>query len=163
MPIDNSNRVLQGALALVKKNGTVIGKMRNVRWTENLNRSEVRGLGTILVQEAPVVSHGGTLSADFYEVDFSKTGIPGAIRRDVQTNQQYEDQLLLDEDGFQLDIFKKISDARDPDTGLISSTVTPYAVIRNCLINSDGADITEGSISGHSQSFQFLSPVIYPQ
>lgn len=153
---------MTGALAIIRKNGTAIGKMRNVRWTENINRSEVRGLGTTITQELPAVSWGGTLSCDFYEVDFSTTGVPQAIRRDVQTNQQFEDQLLLDADGVQLDIFKKVEDIRDPNTGLISAKVQPFAIIKNLFINSDGADITEGAVSGHNQSFQYISPVIYP-
>jgi hypothetical protein len=153
--------VMHGALAIIRRNGTPIGRMRNVRWTENLRDQEVRGLGTILVQESPVVEHGGTLTCDFYEVDYSTTGIPGAIRRDVQTNQQFEDQLLL-RDGLQLDIFKKIEGSVDPSTGLKTASATPYAIIRDLFINSEGADITEGAISGHNQSFRFNSPVIYP-
>lgn len=156
-----ADRVMHGALAIVRKNGTVVGRMRNVRWSESLQDQEVRGLGTIIVQEAPVVAHNGTLSADFYEIDFKRTGIPGAIRRDVQTNQQFEDQILL-RDGLQLDIFKKEEDAVDPNTGLKSAKATPYAIIRNLFLNQDGADITEGAISGHNQQFRFLDPVIYP-
>ena len=154
--------VMHGALAIIRRNGTPIGRMRNVRWTENLRDQEVRGLGTILVQESPVVEHGGTLQCDFYEVDFKTTGIPGAIRRDVQTNQQFEDQILL-RDGLQLDIFKKVEDAVDPNTGLKTAKAQPYAIIRDLFINSEGADITEGAISGHNQQFRFNSPVLYPE
>lgn len=156
-----NDKTMHGALAIIRKNGTAIGKMRNVRWTENLRRADVRGLGTIIVQEAPVVEHGGTLTCDFYEVDFSRTGIPGAIRRDVQTNQQFEDQVLLD-DGIQLDIFKRVEDAVDANTGLKTTKAQPYAIIKQLLLESEGADISEGAISGHNQSFKFLSPIIYP-
>jgi len=158
-----ADKVMHGALAIVRKNGTAIGRMRNVRWTENLRRADVRGLGTILVQEAPVVEHSGTLTCDFYEVDFSKTGLPEAIRRDVQTNQEFEDNVLLNYDGIQLDIFKKVEDAVDPVTGLKRAKAEPYAIIRRLLIESEGADITEGAISGHNQSFKYLDPVIYPR
>lgn len=158
-----ADRAMHGALAIIRKNGTAIGRMRNVRWTENLTRADVRGLGTILVQEAPVVSHAGTLSCDFYEVDFSKTGIPEAIRRDVQTNQEFEDNVLLNYDGIQLDIFKKVEDVVDPNTGLKKAKVVPHAIIRRLLIESEGADISEGAISGHNQSFKYLDPVIYPK
>jgi hypothetical protein len=158
-----ADHVMHGALAVVRKNGTAIGRMRNVRWTENLRRADVRGIGTIIVQEAPVVEHAGSLTCDFYEVDFSKTGLPEAIRRDVQTNQEFEDNVLLNYDGIQLDIFKKVEDAVDPDTGLKKSKVQPYAIIRRLLIESEGADISEGAISGHNQSFKYLDPVIYPK
>lgn len=154
---------MHGALAIVRKNGTAVGRMRNVRWTENLRRSDVRGIGTIIVQEAPVVEHAGSLTCDFYEVDFSKTGLPDAIRRDVQTNQEFEDNVLLNYDGIQIDIFKKVEDVVDPDTGLKKAKAQPYAIIKRLLIESEGADISEGAISGHNQSFKYLDPVIYPK
>lgn len=158
-----ADKVMHGALAIIRKNGTAIGRMRNVRWNENLQRADVRGIGTILVAEAPVVAHAGTLTCDFYEVDFSKTGLPEAIRRDVQTNQEFEDNVLLNHDGIQIDIFKKVEDAVDPETGLKRAKAQPYAVIRRLLIESEGADISEGAISGHNQSFKYLDPVIYPK
>lgn len=157
------SKVMHGALAIIRKNGTAIGRMRNVRWTENTRRGDVRGIGRLTLIEAPALEHGGTLTCDFYEVDFRTTGIPDAVRRDVQTTQEFEDQLLLDHDGVQLDIFKKVKDVVDPDTGLIRSKVEPYAIIKRLLIESEGADITEGAISGHNQSFRYLDPIVYPR
>lgn len=158
----NDTKVMHGALAIVRKNGTAIGKMRNVRWTENISRGDVRGIGTILTSEAPAMAWGGSVSCDFYEIDFTTTGIPNAIRRDVQTKQEFEDQLLLDYDGIQLDIFKKVEDLIDPSTGLKTAKAIPYATLTQLLIESDGADITEGAISGHNQSFRYLGPVLRP-
>lgn len=157
-----NDKVMHGALGIIKKNGTVIGKMRNIRWTETFNRGDVQGIGTILKQEAPVLKHAGTLSCDFYEVDYKKTGIPDAIRRDVQTNQDFEDNMVLNHDGVQVDIFKKIEDFIDPNTGLRKAKAQAYAIIKRVLIESEGADISEGVVSGHQQSFIFLDPIIYP-
>ena len=154
--------VMHGALAIIRRNGTPVGRMRNVRWTETLRDQEVQGIGTILVQESPVVAHNGQLTAEFYEVEFETTGIPGAVRRDVQNNQQFEDQILLREP-LQVDIFKKVEDAIDPNTGLKTARAQPYAIIRDLFLNSEGADISEGAISGHNQTFRFNSPVIYPR
>jgi len=154
--------ILTGALAIVKRNGTVIGRMRNIRFTENTSLGEVRGIGTLLTIEAPALAHKGTWSCDFYEIDFGTSGIPQAIRRDVQTNNDFEDQLLL-ADGFQIDIFKKVEDAVDTNTGLKKSKAIPYASLRRCFIDTDGADTTEGAISGHSQSGIYLDPILYPQ
>jgi len=156
------SNVLTGAIAIIKKNGVTIGKMKNIRATESTRRAPVRGLGTILPSESPVVEWSGSLSCSFYEVDFSKSGVPEAIRRDVQTNSEFEDQLLLDHEGVQLDIFKKVADVIDPETRKIKPKTVPYAIIKRCLINSDGFDISEAQISGHDQSFEFLDPIIYP-
>lgn len=156
-----SSTVMTGAIGIVRKNGKAIGKMRNIRWNESLRMQDVQGIGTILVQEAPVVSHSGTLSCSFYEVDFSTTGIPDAIRRDVQTNQQFEDNVLM-RDTITLDIFKKVEDIVDPNTGLKTAKAQPYAIVRDLLLETDGADLTEGAISGHDKTFKYLSPIIYP-
>lgn len=154
--------VLTGALALVRKNGTTIGHMRSVRVNENIGRGTVKGLGTIFTIEAPAVDHAGTISCEFYEVDFNTTGIPDAIKRDVQTNKEFEDQLLMNSEGVQIDIFKKIEDVVDPDTGLFKTKVKPHAIVRRCFIEVDGLDITEGAVSGHNQSFRFLDPILRP-
>lgn len=156
--------VLNGAIAIIRIAGTVVGRMRNIRATENISRADVGGIGTIFTIEAPVVKHSGTLSCDFYEVDYKLSPIANAIRRDVQTNQQFQDQLTLIEGGITLDIFKKISDLSvDPSTGLVIPQVVPYASIRRVLIESDGFDISEGAVAGRSGSFRFLDPIIFPQ
>lgn len=155
-----ADKVMTGALGIIKRNGTPIGRMRNIRWTENLTDATVQGIGTIFVIEAPVVGHGGTLSCSFYSVDFN-TGIPDSIRRDVQTDQEFEDNVLL-RDAIQVDVFKKIEDAIDPDTLLKTAKATPFAIIRGLLLQSDGSDVTEGAISGRDQTFRFLNPVLYP-
>ena len=157
-----AKKVLTGALAIVKVQGNVIGKMRTVSWQENLRRQPVRGIGTILVGEAPVVEHGGTLNAEFYEIDWAKSGFPKAIRRDVQTKQEFEDNVLLNHDGIQVDIFKKIQDYIDSSTGKIIAKAIPHAVITRVLIEQDGVNVNEGQVSGRNQSFQFLDPIVYP-
>lgn len=159
-----------GAIALIKVNGQVIGKIRNIRGQENMRRVPVRGIGTILPSEQCVTEWEGTASCDFMEVYFQTSGITNAIRRifpniasQVLTGDpSFEDQLVLDTDGVQIDIFKKVTDVIGAD-GIIKPKLTPYAILRNCLIESEGFDISEGSIVGHSQSFKYLTPITYPK
>lgn len=165
-----SDKVLTGAIALIKVNGQVIGRMRGIRCQENMRRTPVRGLGTILPSEQAVIEWEGTISCDFMEVLFQKTGVTNAIRRVfpniasqvVNGNASFEDQLVLDVDGVQLDIFKKVTDVVDAQ-GIIKPKLVPYAIVKNCLIESDSFDISEGAIAGHSQSFKYLVPLTYLQ
>jgi hypothetical protein len=152
---------LTGSLAIIRCKGTTIGLMKNISVTENFQRADVQGLGTILTSEAPVTAWRGTLQCSWYEIDFKTSGFPGAIRRDVQTGQQFEDQLMLDNDGIQVDIFKKVADVIGAD-GLVKAKVQPFAIIKNVLIESEGFDITEGQVSGQNGSFRYLSPILYP-
>lgn len=166
----SKNKVLTGAIALISVGGQTIGKMKSVRVQESIRRMPVRGIGTILPSEQAVTEWEGTLSCEFMEVDFKKTGITDAIRRVFPNiasqvlNQEtsFEDQLVLDAEGVQVDIFKKVSDVVDA-TGIIKPKLEPYATVYNCLIESDSFDISEGSIAGHSQSFKYLTPITYLQ
>jgi hypothetical protein len=160
--------VLTGAIALIKVKGEVIGKMKSVRCQEQIRRQPVRGIGTIIPSEQAVTEWEGTLSCEFMEIEFQKTGIKNAIRRIFPniTSQvtlgetSFEDQLVLDVDGVQIDIFKKVADVINPD-GTIKPKLRPYAIVRKCLIESDSFDISEGSIAGHSQSFKYMTPLTY--
>lgn len=164
-----NDKVLTGAIALIKSaNGTPIGKMKNISYAEDMRRIPVRGIGTILPSEQAVVEWDGSITCDFYEIAFEKTGIPGAIRRDMgNVDSQasigeisFEDQLILNTEGVALHIFKKISDIIDPKTKLIKPKVIPYAIITSCLITADSFEIAEGSVSGHRQAFKCLKPIM---
>lgn len=163
-----ADKVLTGAIALIKVDGSVIGRMRGVRCQESMRRLPVRGIGTIIPSEQAVVEWEGTLSCDFMEVEFQKTGITNAIRRVFPNivsqvtngNASFEDQLVLDVTGVEVDIFKKVSDVIDAN-GIIKPKLIPYAIVKNCLIESDSFDISEGAIAGHSQSFKYLIPLTY--
>lgn len=166
-------QVLTGAIAIIKVNGQAVGLMRNVRISENTRRVPVRGLGSILPKEAPVVEWAGTVTCSFFEISYAKSGIKDAIRRDVglgngastiasgNNTPNFEDNLVLDAVGVQLDLYKKVTDVVDPNTKLITPKVNPYATVSRCLIESDNVTIDEGNVSGRDQSFTYLDPVIF--
>lgn len=163
-------KTFTGAIALIKVDGIVIGKIRGIRGQETMRRVPVRGIGTILPSEQCVVEWDGSVNCDFIEVSFKNTGITNAIRRifpniasQVLTGTpSFEDQLVLDTDGVQLDIFKKVTDVIDAN-GIIKPKLKPYATIGNALIDAEGFDISDGAIVGHSQSFKYLNPITYLQ
>jgi hypothetical protein len=43
---------------------------------------------------------------------------------------------------------------------LIIPKATPYAIVKNCLIETDNINIAEGQIGGRDQSFKYLVPVV---
>jgi polygalacturonase len=164
-----ADKAFQGALGILKVNGIIIGKAKNVRATETFGRIEVMGIGTIIPSEKPVTRWSGSLSASFIEFVFNKTGIPGAVKRIFDNvasqalagNPSFEDQVVLDNDGVTLDIFKKVEDFIDPVTKIIRPKVIPYVTVRNLLIESDGFDLSEGALAGHDQQFAYLTPITF--
>lgn len=170
-------KVLNGAAAIIKVQGQVVGYMKDVRISESITRQEIRGIGTLLPSEASATQWRGTLSCSFFFLDFRKSGLPGAIRRDVGIGNaastvanttgvgtsNFEDNILLDEIGVQVDVYKKITDVSspDPNTGLIIPTKEPLCTVTRLFIESESINISEGTISGQDQSFIYLDPIVY--
>lgn len=162
--------VFTGALGIIKVNGIIVAKAKNVSATENFRRVEAVGIGTIFASEAPVVAFAGSVNCSFIEVSFRKTGLPGAVKRTFDNvfsqvlngNSSMEDQLVLDGDGITMDIFRKVEDFIDPTTGLIRPKLDVYVTVRNMLIETDGFDITEQGLAGHNQTFKYLTPITFP-
>ena len=157
---NNDTRVMTGPLALIKVNGIVVGKMRNIRVTETIRRGRVSGLGELTPQELAALEWNGTLTCQFYSIFFEKTGLPGALRRDTGTLQAWIDNTLLQENGVDLVVYKKEKDIITP-TGLIQAKLTPFATISGCFADREGFDIQESNISGKDQDFTYMTPILY--
>lgn len=162
------DRVIHGSIALIRVEGKTIGKMRSVSAQESFTRQDVQGLGTIYSSELPITKFSGSLTCEFMSIDFTRDGIPGAIKRNMPSlasriwdgEISLEDQLSIDSDrGVQVDIFKKVEDILNLD-GSIKPKVAPYAIIYNCMIESSSFNISEGSIGGVNQSFRYLKPIV---
>ena len=158
-----AQEVITGAIAIIRVNGLAIGKMKGIRITENLQRVEVRGLGRLTPDEMPATSWSGTLTCDFYNIDFSQSQIPNAIVRAVQTVNEFEESVTLQDIGIQIDIYKRVPVAGSPGNGVIQGEEKPYAIIRGLFLDSEGFDINESQVSGRNQSFKYLDPIIFPQ
>lgn len=157
------DKVLTAPLAIIKIGGIAVGKMKTIRLNESIQRGRVSGLGQLTPDELPALSWTGTLTCDFYNIDFIKSQIPGGINRNAQTLQAWVDNVLLQEDGVQVDIYKKVKDAVDATTGLISGKLALYCTVKGLFLDTEGFDVSEGQISGRNQSFQYLFPVLFPQ
>jgi len=70
-------QVLTGALAIIKLNGKPIGKMRNIRVSETINRGRVSGVGELTPQELPALQWNGTVSCSFYSIKYEEDGVAG--------------------------------------------------------------------------------------
>ena len=47
------NNVFTAALAIIEINGVPVGKIRTLQFTENIQRAEVQGLGSLTLSEVP--------------------------------------------------------------------------------------------------------------
>ena len=158
-----ATKTLTAPLAIIKVNGVAIGKMKNIRITENIRRGRVVGLGFLNPSELPPLEWNGTLNASFYNMQFKKNAIPSSLARTVNSVEEFVDTVLLVENGVQIDIMRKVSDGSpDPQTGVIKSKLETFASVKGCFLTREGFDISEGQISGRDVDFEYTTPIIFP-
>lgn len=158
-----ADRVMTAPLAIIKVNGVAIGKMRNIRVRESLQRARVQGLGQLNRDEVPVTSWEGTMSCGFFLIDYSKSQIPGAILRTANSIEQWATTVLLQESGVTVDLLRRVavSPVRD-GTVPIEADLEVFASVRNAFLTSDSFDIAEGQVGGRDQEFEYLEPILFP-
>lgn len=155
-----ATKTLTAPLAIVKSGGKPIAKMQNIRIQETIQRGRIQGLGSLNPEEKPPISWDGTLSCAFFFVDLNVSTIPNVLNRKFNTAQEFVDALTLLEEGVQVVIYKK---AARQEGGSIIRDLEEIATIDDLLIESDGFDINEASISSKNQSFSYLTPILLPQ
>lgn len=159
-----ATKVMTAPLAIIKVNGIAIGKMKNIRVNENIRRGRVQGIGELTPSELPALEWSGSLNAGFYSISFNNQDelIKTALLRNVNTLQEWVDTVLLQENGIQIDIMKKIKDFQDPNTGIIYPQFELFASIRGAFSTKESFDISEGQISGRDVDFEYLTPILFP-
>lgn len=163
MAVNNNTRVLTAPLAIIKVQGIAVGKMKNIRVTENIRRGRVGGVGTLTPSELPALEWSGSLNCGFYIIKFSDNPIINALIRKVNTLDEWVDTVLLQENGVQIDIMKKVSSGPpNAVTGIIPSQLEIFASIKGCFTTREGFDVTEGQISGRDVDFDFTTPILFP-
>jgi hypothetical protein len=170
-----NNRVMTAPLAVIKVGGITVGKMKNIRITESFTRQQVVGLGTLVASELPVTAWQGTMSCDFMTIDLKKSMVPGAINRISSSIEDWTNTVLLQDEGVQVDIFKRVKDPQQPDDQFPNASPDPnfvqrviagkyeiFASVRGAFLTTEGFDISEGAISSRQVSFQYKEPILYP-
>lgn len=156
----NTN-VMSSPLAIIKVNGVAVGKMKSIQCTETIRRQKVTGIGTLIASEYAALDYNCTLNCGFFMIDLRKEGFTGALNRRVQSVQEFEDTILLSNNGIQVDILRKVADTVTP-AGVIIPKLEVFASIRGCFINRESFDISEGQISGRNCDFDYTTPILFP-
>lgn len=153
--------VITAPLAIIKCRGRAIGKMRGINVNENHRLGRVGGIGQLHPDELPVLEWNGSVSCDFYNIDFRKSQVPGVTNRVANTIEEWADNLMLTTEGVDLDIYRKVDSGRQTASGLKIGDLSLYATVRGLILESEGFDLNEGQVSGRKQSFQYLKPILY--
>jgi hypothetical protein len=157
-------RVLTAPLAVIMVGTEAIGKLRSIRVNEQIQRGRVIGLGSLTPQEAPATGWSGSVTCDFYNIDFRKSQLPGAIFRNNVSKEEWLEAICLQLKGVSLNIYQRTAlDNNQPKTpgAQVKGGLYLYATIDDLLLDAEGFDLSEGAVSGRNQSFQYLSPILF--
>ena len=159
-----NERTMTAPLAIVQVNGVTIGKMRNIRVTEQIRRGRVSGLGRLTAEELPALEWSGSLSCSSYTINFnllmnkSKLG----TFRNAQTINDWANAILLQEDGLEISLLRKVKDGEiDPESGMVKTKYQTFAKVNAAFATREGFDVQEGQISGRDTEFEYLEPILY--
>lgn len=139
------------------------GYLRNISWSEAIQRVSVRGLGRLGDKERPAVGWSGNVTIDEMFIDLSHPSTQALINR-VGGNQNFFNTLTMG-GVFNVDIivFGKITSSTDQVSKLVtgidkeSKTV---AKIGNFKVENQSWNLSDGSISGLNTSGSYLNPVV---
>lgn len=159
-----NERTMTAPLAIVQVNGVTIGKMRNIRVTEQIRRGRVSGLGRLTAEELPALEWSGSLSCSSYTINFNLLMNKSRLGtfRNAQTINDWANAILLQEDGLEISLLRKVKDGEiDPESGMVKTKFQTFAKVNAAFATREGFDIQEGQISGRDTEFEYLEPILY--
>ena len=154
--------------AYIMINGVATGIMKNVNFSETIDRTRVQGIGSAKLIETPVVLHTGTFSADMYFIDFFQEDIKQFVNRRITGNdgqdpvQLFLNSEVLGDSPISLEVYKKeIVSSEGGVVTEVNNTGKEIIAIRNIYITSQNLVINEGSLSASNVTGLYLDPAIF--
>lgn len=157
-------KVITAPLAIIQINSVTVGKMKNIRITEQIRRGRVSGIGRLNPSELPALEWSGSLSCSSYSINFNLLAnkIRKGTFRTAGTVDAWANAILLQEDGLEISILRKVREGEiNPETGLVNAKYETFASVKGAFANREGFDIQEGQISGRDTEFEYLEPILY--
>ena len=157
-------KAMTAPLAIIQINSVTVGKMKNVRLTENVRRGRVGGIGRMTPTELPALEWQGTLSCSAYTINFNLllNKLKKGFYRNAGSLEAWANALLLEENGLEISILRKVKDGEiDPETGMVNTKYETFAKVTGAFATREGFDIQEGQISGRDGDFEYLEPVLF--
>lgn len=147
--------------AYITIEGQVAGFVRNISFTENIQRQDIRGLGNLYSQEAPAVSANNTFSLDMFFLDFEKPVMKKLLNRYGGVSG-LKDTLSLGDLPISINVYSKQIKTQDPNTKLVTAVDAAgkeIAILRDCYVDSQSWTLAEGGIASTTAGGRYLSPV----
>ena len=159
-----NQKVMTAPLAIIQINSVTVGKLKNVRITENIRRGRVAGVGQLNPSELPALEWQGQMSCSSYTINFNLLAnkLKKGTFRNAGSLESWANAILLQEDGLEIALLRKVKDGEiDADTGLVATKYENFAKVNGAFATREGFDLQEGQISGRDTDFEYLEPILY--
>ena len=143
----------------------VAGYIRNISFTENIQRTDIRGLGNLYPIEVPAISANNTFNVDMFFIDFTLPAVKRLINR-VGGVDALINTLSLGDLPISINIYKKAIQTQDANSKLVTQvdkTGKEIAILRDCFVDSQNWTLAEGGIASLTTTGRYLSPVSFNQ
>lgn len=154
-------KVFTAPQAFIKIDNEVAGYCRNLSFSENVNRANVQGLGSLTLQEAPAVVYTCQWNVSQYFISFN-TPIMQKLLKKFGSIAEIKNSLVLGDIAFDITVYKKTVQGEDAQSRLVTevdNTGQTIARLQGCLLNSQSFQLQEGGIAGVDISGIYLEPI----
>lgn len=155
------SQVFSAPKAYIEIDSVKAGFVQNLSWSENFQRQSVTGLGSLIEQEAPVVSQRNTFNIGTFFISLNNAIIKKIMNRDA-TVEEFIQTMSLDEFTFSICVYKKKITSTDKSVKLITAVdKTGETIVRlpDCVVDSQNWTIAEGGIAMFNISGRYFTPV----
>lgn len=147
--------------AYIKIDNEVAGYVRNLNFSENVQRANVQGLGSLTLQEAPAVVYMCRWSVSQYFISFN-TPIMQKMLKKFGSIAEIKNSLVLGDIAFDITMYAKTVASEDANSKLVTevdNTGNTIARLQGCLVNSQSFQLQEGGIAGTDINGIYLEPI----
>lgn len=158
---EEKTRVFTAPKAFIKINNQVAGFVRNLTFSENVQRANVQGLGSLTYQEAPPVAYTCNWQVDQYFISF-ETEVMKSMLKKFGSIAEIKNSLVLGDISFDITIYSKTIQSSDQSTKLVTevdNTGKTIANLSGCLLNSQSFQVSEAGIAGVNIQGIYLEPI----
>lgn len=157
--------VFTAPLAIVMINNQKVGKIRNLNFTENIQRGEVQGLGEVNLKEAPITSVRCQFQAGSFMIDLKKFGTIEdpfwpVNATDAETLLR---TIVLGETPVAIHVYKRTAGSTQGNSQQVLVTsegaLQRIGIAQDCYVNSRSFEISDGAVAGKNISGIYLTPI----
>lgn len=157
----NRGKVFTAPKAFIKIDNQVAGYVRNLTFSENVQRANVQGLGSLTYQEAPPVVYTCNWQVDQYFISFD-TPVMKKMLKKFGTIAEIKNSLVLGDIAFDITVYSKTVQSEDQQTKLVTevdNTGQTIARLQGCLLNSQSFQLSEAGLAGVNIQGIYLEPI----